>query len=448
MIRVQHPRMIRHVAFYYALSASAVAADSGKRPLPDYDGLGTRPVTASQVLLWVPRLVVSPLYLTQEFLLRRPIGALVVVAEKHRIPQTMIEFFTLDKDHKVGLFPTALLDFGFKPSVGFYFFWDEFLAEKNKLRVRAGTWGPRWISVAVTDRYALDPSTDVGVHAAFSRRYDGIFAGLGPSSRAQDLSRYEADTFDGGLDFEKRDAHALRLTLGLGLRTSSFDHGTCCGDPSLRDAVRDGRLALPPGFNDGYSVVYQQLRASYDSRAKRPAAQSGIRIEGEVAPSFDVRRAPGSAWLRYGASAEGFVDVTGTQRVLSLACSALLTDKLQGPDDIPFTEQITLGGPTLMRGFLPGRLIGRTAVVATLKYSWPLWTWLDGTLQTSLGNVFGQRFTDFEPKLLRISTAVGIKSSNSPENQLELLAGFGSETLAEGAAIRSIRLAVGGTHGF
>jgi outer membrane protein assembly factor BamA len=167
-----------------------------------------------------------------------------------------------------------------------------------------------------------------------------------------------------------------------------------------------------------------------------------------VQPSFDVRQTPGRAWLRYGATAEGFVDLTGTQRVLSLAVAALLTDTIQGREDVPFTEQVTLGGPTLMRGFLPGRLIGRSAVVATLQYRWPIWIWMDGALQFAVGNVFGERMRDFDPSLLRLSSTIGFTTSNSPENQLEVLAGFGTETFAAGAPINSFRVAFGGTHGF
>ena len=62
----------------------AIAGDERgpDRPVPDYDGRGEEPTDAGDVLLWVPRILVSPLYLTTEFLLRRPLGFVISEAEE------------------------------------------------------------------------------------------------------------------------------------------------------------------------------------------------------------------------------------------------------------------------------------------------------------------------------------------------------------------------------
>src|SRR5438067_2335484 len=61
---------------------TAKGTPSAPRDMPDYDARGDEPTTAGQVLLWVPRVALSPLYLTSEYVIRRPLGALITTAEQ------------------------------------------------------------------------------------------------------------------------------------------------------------------------------------------------------------------------------------------------------------------------------------------------------------------------------------------------------------------------------
>src|SRR5215471_10789725 len=64
-----------------SLLAIAVAAGTShaepKRDVPDYDGRGNPDADAGSWALWIPRVVLSPLYVVNEYVLRRPVGALV-----------------------------------------------------------------------------------------------------------------------------------------------------------------------------------------------------------------------------------------------------------------------------------------------------------------------------------------------------------------------------------
>jgi outer membrane protein assembly factor BamA len=160
-----------------------------------------------------------------------------------------------------------------------------------------------------------------------------------------------------------------------------------------------------------------------------------------------LKQSPGNSWVRYGATVAGFVDVTGTNRVLSLAISSLFADPIRG-GTIPWNEQVVLGGTPLMRGFRPGRLVDRSAFIATLQYQWPIWVWLDGAMHVATGNVFGPELKGIDPKLFRLSSGIGLRTSNSPDTQFEALVGFGTDTFSEGTRISSFRLAIGATHGF
>jgi hypothetical protein len=102
-----------------------------------------------------------------------------------------------------------------------------------------------------------------------------------------------------------------------------------------------------------------------------------------------------------------------------------------------------------MRGFQPGRLLGHSAAVATLEYRWPIWAFVDGTLQAAVGNAFERpHLEDFEPDQLRFSFVGGLRSPNHRDHALNFLVGFGTDTFADGGRPSSFRLLIGGTTGF
>jgi hypothetical protein len=87
-------------------------------------------------------------------------------------------------------------------------------------------------------------------------------------------------------------------------------------------------------------------------------------------------------------------------------------------------------------------------VVATLRYSWPIWIWLDGSMQVATGNVFGERFDGFRPERNRFSAAIGIEGTGSRDSIFQALVGFGTETFESGAKLDSLRVVVGARSGF
>src|SRR4051794_36028649 len=105
------------IAFSMALPTSAQAAPD-KRDEQDYHG-PERATTPGQVALWVPRIALFPVYLVSEYVIRQPVGALVRVAEKQNWAGEIMDFFTFGDRDQVTVYPSALFDFGLKPSVGF-----------------------------------------------------------------------------------------------------------------------------------------------------------------------------------------------------------------------------------------------------------------------------------------------------------------------------------------
>jgi hypothetical protein len=422
---------------------TARAAEPERRPLPDYDGRGPRPSTPAQKALWIPRVLLSPVYFVSEYVVRRPLGAAVTAAERAKLPKALYDFFAFGPDHKAGIVPIGFIDFGFQPSVGLYAFWDDAGFKNHDLRLHGTTWGSDWLSATATERFRFAERLDLTLTGTATRRPDYAFYGLGPDTRESDQMRYSSDSIDAHMATTLAVWDSSALETAAGYRGRSFGHSNFESDPSVDDAQR-GRE--PPGFVDGYRMPYARTRFVLDSRP-RVGPETGVRLELSAEEGADLKNTPTGGFLRYGGTLGGFADLNDSGRVLSLAVSLLLADPL-GARPVPFTELVTLGGPALMPGFRPGRLYDRSAAVAVLRYSWPIWVWLDGSLQVAMGNVFGEHLSGFSASRSRLSSALGIESRGSRDSVFQALVGFGSETFESGGRIDSLRITVGARNGF
>lgn len=429
-----------------AIQFAAQTATAKKRELPDYDGKGGKPTTPGDVLLWGPRVVFFPLYVVSEFVLRRPLGWLITSAERADLPVALYNFFTFGPDRNAGIVPVGFIDFGFQPSVGIYSFWDNAGFSGHDLRLHASTGGEDWLAASFTERFRLTEGRHLTLKVGAIRRPDYAFYGFGPATPEDQLSRYGADRLEARAIFDAGLLAFARVEGGIGFRSMAFTEGDFSDDPTVEEQAAAGTYPLPDGYERGYRAGFSRLKLTIDSRRDEAPSRSGARIELETEQGTDLEHARPSSWLRYGAAVGGFVDLRASGRVVSVSLATQFTDSL-GSEPAPFTEQPTLGGPGLMPGFREGRLRGRSAAVATVRYTWPIWIWLDGSLQGAVGNVFGEKLQGFEPGALRLSTALGIESHGSRDSALQLLVGFGTETFDDGARVDSIRLTVGARGG-
>ena len=410
------------------LYADVAPAPSPKRELPDYDNRGPEPTTAGDVLIWIPRILFAPIYFVTEYVLRWPLGVGISAAERSDLPREIYDFFIFGPDHKAGIAPIGFIDFGFNPSVGIFAFWDDAFEKGHNIRFHGTAWTGGWLAGVLQDRIPIGAKDSLNLNFVGIRRPDYVFYGIGPRTREGYKSRYGEDRLEANALFDIPLWRESRIQASSGIRDASIYHGHFSGDPSLEVHAARGVFPIPYGFGRGYTAQTNSLLAAFDTRVPRPAPGSGVRIEASGEQGSDVRRTPDSGWIRYGASAAGFLDLDGHNRVLSLSVTAKFVDPL-GHSPIPFTELVSLGGNEPMRGFYPGRLVDRSATTATLHYRWPIWVWLDGSLQAAVGNVFGDHLDGWKASLMRFSGAVGIESVGTPDNSLEVLLGMGSETL-------------------
>lgn len=443
-----------------------IEADA-KRRVPDYDGRGEEPTTAGDVLIWIPRVVLSPLYFVSEFVIRRPLGWAISTAEEEEVPQKLVELFTFGPDNNIGIVPTGLIDFGFRPSVGVYFFYNDFLAKENKLRARVATGGTDWFLVNIADRVEVAPHHELGVRAEYSYRPDWVFHGLGPESGERE-ARFKATRVEGGFRYDADLWRSSTFSSFVSVRDVSFDPTVgAFEDPTVAAEIARNRYASPPGMRDGYTVLVHGLSAALDTRPLRnledaPDASdfvsppgTGVRLQlrGEHAAGLRdstelSRSGERYHWVKYGGTLGGFVDVSGEQRTVGLSLVADFADPVTEGTPIPFTEQASLGGPRPLRGFLEGRLVDRSAAAAVLEYQWPVWVWLDGALHYGIGNVFGEHLSGFELGLLRQSYGLGLRATSRRDHSFELMIAFGSQTLDDGGDIENVRFVLGATSGF
>ncbi len=441
-------------AFAGPARADTAAPDtepSPKREVPDYAGRGPEPTTAGDVALWVPRVVLSPLYFVSEFVLRRPIGLVVTEAERVDLPRKAYNFFTFGPEHKAGIVPVGFYDFDFLPSVGFYTWWNDAGMEGSHLSAHFEMWPTNWWAGNVTERLRIDSTQMIRMRVEGSVRPDRVFYGLGPKSLQSDQSRYGRDRVEVGGSYEWRFWRASRLQLGAWFHSDRTRPGDFGGDPSLERQAAAGAFAVPYGFDRTDAVPYGRVGVAIDSRnawssesAQAPDG-SGARIELQAEPGGDLR-SPTSAWIKYRANVGAFLDLNGYGRIVSLSATTMYADSLTS-QAIPFTELITLGGDGAMRAYFTGRLVDTSSFTSTARYLWPIGPWLAGTIQASVGNVFDGYLQGFQPDLLRFSGSIGVSTKAVSDYPVEFVFGVGSETFQQGGKIDAFRVTFSANHG-
>lgn len=421
------------------------AADPPKREVPDYDGRGNPDADAGSWVLWIPRVVLAPLWVANEFLLRRPLGWLVRRAERNHWAETVENLFTFGENNNNLLIPTALFDFGLLPSVGLYYAGEDFLTKNNQLRLHGATWGPKWINLTAADRYVFDQQ-QLEVRTEFKRSLDNLFFGTGPDVKSATQSRYGLERFEGSVSYRRNLGGESNFAVLGGIHRISFLDGDCCANPSLDTRIAEGDLMAPAGYRHDYTAPFLGAALVLDSRSPRPAPGSGAYLNLHGRASGDVNG--DRAWLEYGAVLGASVDLTGQQRIIKMQLALDFVDALHGGrDDIPFTEYPTLTS-AFMPGFVTGWMTGLSTVAAQIGYTWPIWIGLDGQTRFAVGNAFGPHLGGLSAQKLRFSYDFGFTTSANRDQGFEILFGLGTETLDNGADITSVRLTFGTRKGF
>jgi hypothetical protein len=404
-----------------------------------------------------------PAYLVSEYVVRRPLGWLVSTAEREHWPTLILDFFTFG-DRQGGIVPTWYVDYGLRPSVGVYAFWNDFLVAKNDLRLRAAYGGTDLVQARLTDRFPLGSGT-FALSGVYESRPDTVFYGVGADSVDQ-RSRYYRSLARAFLAYDVPWVRSSYARFGLGVREMKLNgERHCCDDPSVAEQVQAGVFPSPPGMDQVYDVADQAVELVLDSRWPRmPATQelasdyvappgTGVRLalRAELAELTGQSLATGQAladsWLHYGASLGGFWDVTGLQRALGLTAIVDFVDPL-GSGAVPLSDLVSLGGERPLQGFLPYQFVDRSSAALRFEYRWPVAVWLDGQLLYEVGNVFGKGLSGFNLADFRSSFGLGLAAVGAQDHKFELLMAVGTTSFDAGTQFDSFRFVLGTTAGF
>jgi hypothetical protein len=433
------------------------------RPVPNFDGR-REATSVGEAALWVPRVLLYPLYLVSEFVVRRPLGWLATTAEREHWPTLILDFFTFGEERQGGIIPTGMIDFGMRPSAGVYAFWNDFLTTGNDLRFRGAYGGSDFLLLRAADRLAVG-GVSVSVNALYESRPDGVFHGIGGGLQAA-RGRFYRSTSEAGVEATLPWFRSGYGRARLSVREVELSSGAaCCDEPTVRDRVLAGHYASPAGMDQVYSAVDQEAELVFDSRHPRsPLGEelasdfvappgSGVRLDlrGKASQllrqSLAVGEPLADTWLSYGASLGAYYDLSGYQRTVGLTAVVDFVDPL-GDGEVPLTDLIGLGGVRPLRGFLTGQLADRSAVALRADYRWPVAVWLDGTLVYEVGNVFGEHLSGFGLPQLRSSFGWGLQAVDNQDHVFQLLLAVGTEPFDDGGRIDSFRFVLGTSAGF
>jgi Omp85 superfamily domain len=402
-----------------------------KRKAPSYDGRGPARLTAGEVLVWVPRILFLPVYVTLEYLIRWPLVNLITLIEKYHLIEYARGVLGLGTKGIV-LFPTIFVDFSRFASAGFYFKAADLGVKGHQLVIQAGAWSGHWYHAVVKDRFNVFAKDEgkVTLRTEFIWRPDYAFHGLGPDTLQKDESFFRQRITEVELSLHARMKDLNRLYVGVLYRNVKLEAGQ---GRSIDHFDPDPAARLPwdandlPGYGQTYDLMTAKLQLDLDSRRPERIASRGSGIRMEMFGSYSVD--PGNTNLQFaqwGYELAGFWDVTGHNHVLAFRMYLAAQEQI-GDDPLPISERLLLGGGTeRLRGFLEGRFRGDSALLFTVQYRYPIWSMLDANLFLSMGNVFTGRFEDFSFRRLAMSWGIALRTNTSRDVSFDVLVAFGT----------------------
>lgn len=416
---------------------------------PDYDGRRDK-VRAEDVIIWIPRTPLLPAYLVLNYGIRYPIVGAIAEAEEHKLPKRIEKFFRF-ADGKAGLFPVALYDRGRGLAAGAHFFYRDLGRKGHALRATVAYGTNRWEYARARDAWTLfdDESGELGFHATYLRDPTQAYTGLGPLTDIDVQAFFTEQKVEVGTDLGVELARMSRFSTTLSYKHARLlDEGR---EPDLGNSAFASNTATLTGFYDWFDLVTANFGFDIDTRRPEREASTGTGLRVESWGSYNIGvSSPTLSFFRYGTRPGVFWNVTGHNHVLGASVYAEALSEVGGVAP-PLSELISLGGGDLMRGFIAGRFRGKSALVYTLSYAWPVFAYADVVLFGDVGSAFRGFFSDLAHEDMSTTFGAGLRSSFSRELVFQLLTAWGTnriETWDTSFEVENFRLVAGVTRGF
>lgn len=446
------------------------------RPLPNYDGREAPAASAGEILIWVPRIVLYPVHLVMNYVVRVPIVWAVTRLEEYYVFKRVERLLSF-RDGKSIIFPTFFGDFGLRPAIGLANNNTDLFFKGNDLSLSAGFGGDDFLMASVINNTKVlsDNSGRLRLFGNFTLRPDQPFYGEGPFTSTDERYNYKVRRIEAGWELRAVLEDLSWISFGQTLRDVNFNNDGIGDDIGMLDTPANRAPAncseedyasrprvgtsvpyAPCGYtNDGgYRLLESRLQAKIDTRDPDTEYRGGTGMLFEAFGSFEFDPLNVSRnFVRFGGEVGGFWDVSGVGHTLALRLYAEFTERTGSVNDpIPFTELAALGGMETMRGFLPRRFVGDSAFMATASYRYPIWSLLDAELFASIGNVFDGYLSGWSFERQNLSTGISLRTSFTRDSSLQILFAVGTNRFEESEndnfKVDSIRFAFGYVRGF
>jgi hypothetical protein len=343
-------------------------------------------------LLLVPRLAIAAASV--------PVREGLIVYERYDVRERLVDLF-FDDARRFGVYPILTLETGVRPGFGARLVDRDLLGTGARLRLSADYGGElrRRLDAGVTSLQV--PALPLWLHlrGGWQQQPDATFYGIGDAPLADGVAagvparaptahrtRFEQAIWRAELGLLLHPAGPVQA--GWSVTTVSRRFGAPAGDGD-QTAVRFDPASLT-GWERGVDLVYNEVQVAVDTlRPGSPYVPASVPSTGTKVVAFagwaaGVRGDP-TRYLRYGVDALRSFDLYAGDRVLVLRGHL---EGVAGEDaQIPFTDLPRLGGPSLLRGFAPGRFRDRIAIAGTLEYRYPIWRQMSGFLFVDAGRV-------------------------------------------------------------
>ncbi|MFT6398822.1 MAG: hypothetical protein ACJAYU_003584 [Bradymonadia bacterium] len=437
-----------------------------RRDAPDLDQREDAKPTPGQRALWIPRVLLAPVYGVTEYVIRRPIGAFALWGEQNHLGSKVANVLTFGTGGRIGVYPTALFDFGLRSSVGLYLFSNDTPREGDHMRMHFAWGGSDWWRFTFRERILLGgnggqntelSASRLGFHFVFDQRPDHLFTnGIG-ISEDDTIAAYKWTRLGGQIDAEWAfgeldglEAHFAASRNRFGDGDGSIDQADVAFFELLQQEGTTDLLEandVAPGF-DGYELIDIGTTVTLDSRDADPAsAGSGVRLAMSGRYGNDVGDAERS-WLGGSTHLTLYGDINGRRRVFSVSQRAELVSSL-GDKPIPYTELPGLGGTEGLRGYVAERARGESTLLTAFQYTYPVWAFMDGFVFYEVGNAYAGAFEGASLRGMASSFGMGLRSNGDRDVQFSLLFGAGLTPFdADDYGIQSTRILLGAQRGF
>ncbi|HJL19853.1 MAG TPA: hypothetical protein RMH99_29590 [Sandaracinaceae bacterium LLY-WYZ-13_1] len=384
-----------------------------------------RETSPEEVLAWIPRILFLPMAIVTELVLRRPLVALFAWMERHEVLDAID--YLLNPHPDVSWSPTLSFEVDVLALPGLHVEWRNALVRGHDIEVDFAMGGTDFWRARVRDRWRIGELVVVGVGGGYSTRPERPFYGLGP--RSEEPRTYYAETV---LDLTGFVALAVDPHVQAELRGGySLERSAPGIEPSL-DARFD--VNEVPGLGL-YELGIGSVELTLDSRADHDEA-GGVRFVGKTLVGVDARD-PLRSFLSVELELSAGVEVSHPDRVLGARLYAMNTATF-GEAPVPFTRLAWLGWDR-HRGFVRGRFRGEAALMAEVRYRYPINYYVDALWFASAGNVFARDGSDFDFGALTGSLGVGFRTRRTGFAPIEMTVALGTSRFEERFEIEGVR---------